>query len=293
MVSEFMLQQTQVARVRIHLPRWLERFPSLAALAAASRRDVLIAWSGMGYNRRALHLHAAARVVMERHDGVLPSDPTLLRRLPGFGRYTAHAVACFGFHTRHAMVEVNIRRVLSRITTAMEREDRILPDAAAWELAETFLPRRAYFDWNQALMDLGALVCTARRPRCGDCPVATDCASAHRLEPAPPTVAATASVGAPLTVAATATVMATSKHVPRRIYRGKVVEYLRARHCANAATLHRLLFGAREEERTRLLDILASLRKDGMIVVTPRQALGEDPRQCTTALRALRVCLAE
>jgi A/G-specific adenine glycosylase len=276
LVSEIMLQQTQVARVVEHLPRWLRRFPSVEALAAASKREVLLAWSGMGYNRRALQLHAAAGIIHTRHHGIVPDDTDALTALPGIGRYTAHAVACFAYGKRLPMVEVNIRRVLSRLSADMQREDSVLPEAAAWQLAGALLPPRAYFAWNQALMDLGAMICTATQPDCPACPFSRHCPSAHRLRPAP----------------ARNTGMV--RETPRRLYRGRLVEFLRKRpgHCATAAELHQLLFPeSGEEQRSRLLDILESLRKDDMIVIAHGPA--SDSGTSTTPLETLRVCLAE
>src|SRR3954454_12623069 len=157
LVSEVMLQQTQVARVVSRYLEWLERWPTAAQLAAASRAEVLAAWVGLGYNRRALALHAAAAVVAR--DG-WPED---LRTLPGVGPYTAAAVASFAFGAQVAAVDTNARRGAQRL-------GRGGPDAL-------LAPDRAA-EWNQAAMELGATVCTARAPRCGACPVAGWCASA-------------------------------------------------------------------------------------------------------------------
>ncbi len=159
LVSEVMLQQTQVARVVPRYLEWLERWPTAAALAAASRAEVLAAWVGLGYNRRALALHAAAAAVAR--DG-WPDD---LRTLPGVGPYTAAAVASFAFGAQVAAVDTNARRVAERLGHGA-------PDA--------LVPPGRAGDWNQAAMELGATVCTARAPRCGACPVAPWCASAGR-----------------------------------------------------------------------------------------------------------------
>ncbi len=290
MVSEFMLQQTQAARVLEHLPRWTARFPDIAALARATRRDVLLAWSGMGYNRRALHLHEAARTIVARHGGIIPADPEQLQRLPGFGRYTARAVVCFGYRRRLPLVEVNIRRIFSRLSADMQREDRMIAETEAWRIAEMLLPPRAYYDWNQALMDLGAMVCTARAPSCGRCPLHSACASAQRLQPAlRPSASMPPEVPAP-------SARAMVRETPRRIHRGRVVEHLRGArsHCASAARLHELLFaGTQEEERARLLDILATLQRDGLVRLSHGRAPVSDPRVFEASLAALRVCLPE
>ena len=170
LVSEVMLQQTQVARVVPRYLEWLARWPTAAALAAASRAEVLAAWVGLGYNRRALALHAAAAEVAR--DG-WPED---LRALPGVGPYTAAAVASFAFGAQVAAVDTNVRRVAERL-------GRGAPDA--------LVPPGRAADWNQAAMELGATVCTARTPRCGACPVAAWSASARRLYPRPTQAART------------------------------------------------------------------------------------------------------
>jgi len=174
LVSEVMLQQTQAARVVPYFEAFLARFPDPAALAAAPAREVLAAWSGLGYNRRALALQRAAAVVAARG---WPED---LTELPGVGPYTAAAVAAFAWDAQRAAVDVNVRRVLERWDGR-----RLAPSALAARAAAA-LPRGRAADWNQAMMELGATVCTARAPRCGDCPVAAWCASAGAPSPARP-----------------------------------------------------------------------------------------------------------
>jgi A/G-specific adenine glycosylase len=166
LVSEIMLQQTQVARVLERWPAWLERWPTVDALAAASTADVLRAWSGLGYNRRALNLQRSARAVVER--GGFPRDPKGLQELPGVGPYTASAVACFAFGAQLTTVDTNARRVFRR---AYGREQLEPPAGEAYA-------------FNQALFDLGATLCLARIPRCGACPLAFGCPSrGQRFEP--------------------------------------------------------------------------------------------------------------
>lgn len=159
LVSEVMLQQTGVDRVISKYREFLERFPTLASLATASAADVLRAWQGMGYNRRALDLKRLAEVVVREHDGTLPRDPDALRHLPGIGRYTAHAVACFAYGAQIPVVDTNVRRVLSGYA------GRELSEREAWELAADVLPAGRAEDWNQALMDYGATVYRARRTK--------------------------------------------------------------------------------------------------------------------------------
>ena len=166
-LSEVMLQQTQVKTVleRYYFP-FLQRFPTLAALAEAPQEAVLSAWQGLGYYSRALNLHKAAKA----SGGQLPADVEALRALPGVGQNTAHAVAAFAFRMPHAVMEANVKRVLCRIF-ALEN-----PGAAElWERAAQLLDADEPFDYNQAMMDVGAMVCTKRAPRCGECPSASIC----------------------------------------------------------------------------------------------------------------------
>jgi A/G-specific adenine glycosylase len=166
LVSEFMLQQTQVSRVLEFYPRFLRRYPSLEALARARPARVREVWEGLGYYRRAANLHRLARTVVREHGGRLPSEPDALERLPGVGPYTAGAVATFAYEKPAAAVDTNVRRVLGRAFSC-----RTAKDTRTTALA--LQPRRGRSAWafNQALMELGALVCTARAPKCEACPV--------------------------------------------------------------------------------------------------------------------------
>ena len=175
LVSEVMLQQTQVARVVPYYEAWLERFPDAAALADAPAADVLRMWSGLGYNRRALALQAACAVVAR--DG-WPRDVAGLQALPGVGPYTAAAVASFAFGAQAAAVDTNVRRVIERLDRRSRRPTELARRAAA------LVPAGRAADWNQALMELGATVCTARAPACEACPAAS-CRSQGRPQIAP------------------------------------------------------------------------------------------------------------
>lgn len=177
LVSEIMLQQTPVVRV---LPRWLDwmrRWPAPADLAAADPAEVLRAWDRLGYPRRALRLQAAAQAIVEHHAGSVPADHDELLALPGIGSYTAAAVAAFAFGDRQTVIDTNIRRVHARLVSGKALPGRSLT-AAETRLAQRLLPedRAASVQWNQAVMELGALICTARSPRCAQCPVQADCA---------------------------------------------------------------------------------------------------------------------
>ncbi|RBM18022.1 adenine glycosylase [Prauserella sp. PE36] len=185
LVSEIMLQQTPVARVEPIWHEWLARWPRPSDLAAASQGEVLRAWGKLGYPRRALRLHAAASAIATEHGDVVPSDVDTLLALPGIGAYTARAVAAFAYGKRAPVVDTNVRRVVAR---AVHGGGDAGPASNTRDMAdvEALLPRsesRAA-RLSAALMELGALVCTARSPRCGDCPVADGCAWQHAGRPA-------------------------------------------------------------------------------------------------------------
>jgi A/G-specific adenine glycosylase len=185
LVSEVMLQQTPVARVLPVYEEWLSRWPAPAALAAAPAGDAVRAWGRLGYPRRALRLHATARVLTERHGGEVPASVDALLALPGIGSYTAAAVASFAFGQRQAVLDTNVRRVLARLFNGQERPP-VSPSAAEVRLAESLLPESpgVAARWSVAVMELGALVCTAARPACASCPVAQSCAWRRAGSPA-------------------------------------------------------------------------------------------------------------
>ena len=177
LVSEFMLQQTPVPRVLPVYQAWMARWPKPGDLAAEPGGEAVRAWGRLGYPRRALRLHGAAAAIAERHAGVVPADYTDLRALPGVGDYTAAAVASFAYGRRHAVLDTNVRRVLTRVYTG-EQYPANAVSAAERALAERILPEKAAqaASWAAASMELGALVCTAKNPRCTDCPVSRLCA---------------------------------------------------------------------------------------------------------------------
>jgi len=177
MVSEYMLQQTPVARVLPVHAAWLERWPTPADLAAEPPGEAIRMWGRLGYPRRALRLHAAATAIVERHGGRVPADHDALRALPGVGDYTAAAISVFAFGHRHPVLDTNVRRVLGRVVGGDEFPPASVSRAER-ERATALLPtdEGEAATWSIALMELGALVCTANRPRCHDCPVADRCA---------------------------------------------------------------------------------------------------------------------
>jgi len=203
LVSEVMLQQTQVSRVSEFYPRFLERFPDLHALARAKPRAVREAWDGLGYYARASNLHALARVVSRDFDGRVPESPQALVKLPGVGPYTAGAVASFAYEKPVPAVDTNVARVIRRVFFGMREAgggmrgpdvraaSRIPPPASrtshpasreVWRIAAALVPRNGKKAWkfNQAMMELGALVCVAKKPKCPECPVRTDCKLGRR-----------------------------------------------------------------------------------------------------------------
>jgi A/G-specific adenine glycosylase len=171
LVSELMLQQTQVSRVVPRYEAFVVAFPTPAECAAAPCGAIVRAWEGLGYNRRAVNLHRAAVAVVERHGGTLPDDLDALLALPGIGPYTARAVLAFAFERDHGVVDTNAARFLAR-AVAGER----LSAARAQRLADREVPPGQGWAWNQAVLDLGATICIKRRPRCGACPIAGSCA---------------------------------------------------------------------------------------------------------------------
>ncbi|MGC4958027.1 A/G-specific adenine glycosylase [Actinomadura citrea] len=185
LVSEIMLQQTPVSRVLPVWDAWTTRWPTPAALAAEPSGEAVRAWGRLGYPRRALRLHAAARAITERHGGDVPTSHADLLALPGIGAYTAAAVASFAFRQRHAVLDTNVRRVLARLLSGVEYPPKTQTSAEV-RLAETLLPLDppTAARWAVAVMELGALVCTARSPRCVDCPVIDRCAWQRNGRPA-------------------------------------------------------------------------------------------------------------
>jgi A/G-specific adenine glycosylase len=177
LVSEIMLQQTPVARVVPAYLAWLARWPTPAALAAEPAGEAIRQWGRLGYPRRALRLHETAIILTERHGGQVPADHQTLLTLPGIGSYTAAAVASFAYGQRHAVLDTNVRRVLARLV-AGQPQPAVATSVAERRLAESLLPEEPAVAarWSVAVMELGALVCTAASPACADCPVAADCA---------------------------------------------------------------------------------------------------------------------
>src|SRR5512145_1340768 len=174
-VSEIMLQQTRVETVIPYFEKWMRLFPSIETLANASEREVLNAWEGLGYYSRARNLHKAARIVAEQYNGKVPRDLEQLRKLPGIGRYTLGAIASMAFGMDVAALDGNIKRVYARIFDVTEPVDSPAGEKTLWQMADEHLPKGHAGDYNQALMDLGSLICVPKNPRCLICPVMELC----------------------------------------------------------------------------------------------------------------------
>lgn len=257
LVSEIMLQQTQVSRVLALYPAFIRRFPSFQAVASARQRDVVQAWRGMGYNNRAVRLHKLARQVVSEYRGKLPSDKKTLLALPGIGKYTANALLSSVHGRVVPIVDVNVQRVLSRLLRRMDSTSAMLDANTSWKLAEQIIPRANAYSWNQALMDLGATLCTARNPKCGLCPVRVFCASHRSMAPA----RHQAKKGEPQ-----------FRGIPHRLYRGRVIEYLRNCNGTSPAQLGVVAAatvpGFTKRNAAWFMRIVKGLEKDGLVTIT-------------------------
>ena len=191
LVSEVMLQQTQVDRVLPKYHEWIDRYPTFEALAAAPEPDVVETWRPLGYNIRPRRLQAIARESMTRYGGTLPDDEATLRSFKGIGAYTAGAVMSFAFGKRAAILDTNVARVLFRVFVGRGDERSHAMKAGLWDISRTVLPHKHVFDFNQALMDFGATVCTARKPKCSACPMTVQCVS-YPIDRSPRSVTRTA-----------------------------------------------------------------------------------------------------
>ena len=278
LVSEIMLQQTQVERVKPKLAEWLAAFPTFAALAAAPLADVIRVWKGLGYNRRAVRLHAIARTVMERFGGRLPDTSAGLRELEGLGSYTANAVACFAYGASVPVVDTNVRRVLGRIFADVIGLDP--PAGRRLELfAEAVLPREQAYEWNQVLMDIGATVCTARNPDHDACPVALQCAG-RTLLPSRAGLLRAAEEAPEYRVAAPSRATrgsanrsaATPFEQTTRYFRGRIVDHLRELAPGQTISLDDLGRSLRPdfgpEYTSWVTELVEGLRRDGLAATT-------------------------
>ncbi len=258
LVSETMLQQTGVERVIPMYHAFLAELPTLRALTQAPTADVIRLWAGLGYNRRAVWLQRAARAALERWGG-LPSAIDDLLSLPGIGPYTARAVACFTFAAHVPVCDTNIRRVLTRVLHG-SAETR-LSEKQMLALAKSVLPPERAYDWNQALMDLGATVCTHAAPRCLICPLQAICRAYPAVQTPPPVQAAVTADPKPRW-------KETRFAGSRRYYRGRIVHYLRQLEPGRAVTLAELGPHIKQDyteaDKAWLEDLVAQLVRDGL-----------------------------
>jgi len=256
-----MLQQTQVNRVLEKYPLFLRHFPTLRALANAQRAEVIRVWKGMGYNNRAVRLHQLAQIVSSAHKGRIPATEQELTALPGVGTYTARAVLNSSFGVPVPVVEVNIQRLFSRHFWRMTSPAGKVPLRLVEARAESVFPAQRGYEWNQAVMDLGALVCTSRSPKCAICPVATSCRSRTRMHTARTTLAKREP---------------SLYGVPDRLTRGRIINHLRALKDGQTVSLENL--GTRVAPRFTqrngawLHRMLTKLERDGLVRLHTRGA---------------------
>jgi len=219
-ISEIMAQQTQMDRVVPYFRRFMARFPDVAALAAADEDAVLVAWEGLGYYGRARHLHAAAKKIMAEYGGRLPEEPEAIRALPGIGDYTAAAIASIAFGVDVPVVDANVLRILARVADIDVPIKEPAGRAKAQALAERLLPKGHARQWNQALMELGGLVCRPKKPQCPTCPVRECCQARHLGIVAERPVLAKAKDIIPLNVATGVLVQAGRIFIQKRLAKG-------------------------------------------------------------------------
>jgi len=253
-VSEFMLQQTQVERVVAAYERFVAAYPSFEALAGATRADIVRAWKGLGYNMRAVRLHNLARAVIEQYHGTMPSGVEELRALPGIGPYTAAAIRAFAFEIDDVALDVNLRRVVHRLQFGLEHPPRATANAVD-DAARALLPNGRGHDWNSAMMDLGATICTARAPKCAHCPLMAACAAAPHGE-------------AEITRSSQARVAAKRQGPQARLPFPKTRRYVRGRILDHLRTLApgAVVLPADLVARVDLDEIVDGLERDGLVV---------------------------
>lgn len=253
LLSETMLQQTQASRVAALLPVFLESYPTIHHLALATNGEIIRHWKGLGYNSRALRLRDAARMIVDNHQGRVPSSVDELRALPGIGPYTSAAIACFAYNVYAVVLDVNVRRVYSRLTRAQATTVDVEADSVLDGVARTLIPCNAPSEWHHAVMDLGATICTSRSPQCSSCPMAALCPSAGIMQPAMRTKRSEPMF----------------RGEPRRLWRGRVVEHLR--HIGPSgiteSALAKVILGAEatDDERAWLRTLVTVLERDCVV----------------------------
>ncbi len=275
MVSEIMLQQTQVDRVVPKYRAFLELFPSLDTLAAAPTADVIRAWTGLGYNRRAVNMQRAARVVLDAYGGQFPHEMVELLKLPGIGPYTAGAIACFAFEQDVAFIDTNIRRVVQRLFVGPE-ESAPAGEARLLAIACDAVPAGRGWAWNQAIMELGALICTAAAPACWRCPVQAHCCAYAARRAADEQLFSSEARPAPQRLRRVAERRETSYAGSNRFYRGRAIEALRQLGPGEALPLlalgRQLKEGFGDDDMPWLRTLVDGLARDGLLALDDDQA---------------------
>lgn len=255
MVAEVMLQQTQTGRVGPSYESFVARFPTLSSLAHAPAMEVIGAWKGLGYNRRAVNLQRAAQTIEHDHLGVMPEDIDLLRSLPGIGEYSSNAIGCFAFDAQVPVIDVNVERVLSRAALGVD-EGEASKDAVAAE-ARAWLPEGEAYRWNQALMDIGAMLCRHEHPLCGKCPLNKACSFHQAGKHRAPRAARPAKE---------------PFEGSRRQKRGGIIDALRDA-AADGITMGKLAHAIHPDHEDPnlywLVELLEDLERDGLVEMTP------------------------
>ncbi len=258
LISEVMLQQTQVITVIERYERWLKRFPTVQSLAAAPTAAVLQEWAGLGYNRRALALHQIAQRVLRDYAGQFPTDIAELQTFKGIGEYTAHAIASFAFKQRAPLVDTNIKRVLGRIFFGFKKLEQLRDEHGLfWTLSRMIIERaKSPYDFNQGMMDFGATICIAKRPKCAVCPMQTICKSYPSILKAnPEQLRVKTKRTEPLYFGQ-----------PRRIWRGKILQYLQTHQVATLTQIGKAIQPDWKAERLPWLTaVIATMAKDGLV----------------------------
>jgi A/G-specific adenine glycosylase len=261
LVSELMLQQTQVERVIPKYHAFLAQFPDVHALANAPTSAVITAWQGLGYNRRAIYLQRTAQAVVTQYAGTFPRDVVALKALPGIGAYTSGAIACFAFEQDVAFLDTNIRRVVIRLWS--DPHQPIPAEQELIQLAASHVPAGQGWAWNQAIMELGAVICTAKSPKCPHCPMRSDCRDYANRRDADMALT-------PLPTPAPRRV-AERKDAPfvgsNRFIRGRIIDALRAAPQTRHALQEMLATHGISVDETKLTTIIAGLVRDQLVVV--------------------------
>jgi A/G-specific adenine glycosylase len=270
LVAEVMLQQTQVDRVIPKYQAFLERFPTLEALAAAPTAEVIRMWSGLGYNRRAVNMQRTARAVLDQYAGAFPHDTAALRKLPGIGPYTAGAIACFAFEQDVGFMDTNIRRVVRRVFIGQDDQD--LSEVRLLNIAQAAVPAGKGWMWNQAIMELGALICTAGTPACWRCPLRPYCRDYAARRTSDEQIFETAAIARRQPRQRQVAERRESTYAgSSRFYRGRIVEALRQQPPESPLALadlgRRIKEDFGDDDRAWLHRLVEGLARDGLLLL--------------------------